>query len=95
LKVTIPMSDFRWLEGRYMNGECTVQSGPTGEIGDIRITNIVMNDRPVPDEALQMQYGPWSVRRYINDWSADQNLTTLEIRDGKVIVESKGSAGAR
>jgi hypothetical protein len=42
-----------------------------------------------------MQYGPWSVRRYINDWSADQNLTTLEIRDGKVIVESNGSVGGR
>jgi len=78
----------RWLRGHYMNGECTVQSGPTRDPGNIRITSIVVNDRPVPDEALQWQYGPWSVRRYINDRSADVNLKTFEIRDNKVILES-------
>jgi len=90
LKVSIPLNEVRWLRGHYMNGECTVQSGPTRDPGNIRITSIVVNDRPVPDEALQWQYGPWSVRRYINDWSADVNLKTFEIRDNKVILESYG-----
>ena len=89
LKVSIPLTNTRWLDGHYMNGECTVQSGMTGEPSELRITNIVINDRPVPDEVLQMQYGPWSVRRFFNDWSADVNLKTLEIRDGRVILESK------
>jgi len=90
LKVSIPLNDVRWLHGHYMNGECTVQSGPTRDPGNIRMTSIVVNDRPVPDEALQWQYGPWSVRRYINDWSSDVNLKTFEIRDNKVILESRG-----
>jgi hypothetical protein len=89
LKVSIPLTNMRWMEGRYMNGECTVQSGPTGEPGELRITNIVVNERQVPDEVLQMQYGPWSIRRFINDWSAAQSLKTAEIRDGKVILETK------
>jgi hypothetical protein len=95
LKVTIPLTNMRWLNGHYMNGECTVQSGSTGDPSELRITNIVVNDRSVPDEVLQMQYGPWSVRRFFNDWSADQNLKTIEIRDGKVILETRGSADAR
>ena len=89
LKVSIPLTHTRWLDGRYMNGECTVQSGMTGEPSELRITNIVINDRPVPDEVLQMQYGPWSMRRFFNDWSNDENLKTLEIHDGRVILESK------
>ena len=95
LKVSIPLGNVRWLKAHYMNGECTVQSGAAGDLAGVRITNVIVNDRPVPDEALQWQYGPWSVRRYINDWSADHNLKTFEIRDGKVILETRGSADAR
>jgi hypothetical protein len=90
LRVTIPMGQVRWLAGHYMNGECTVQSGTTGDPGDVRITNIVVNDRPIADEAMQWQYGPWSVRRYINDWSSHERVRKFEIRDGRVILETTG-----
>ena len=88
LQVSIPLGNVAWFKGHYINGECTIQSGAGGDPGSARITSIVVNDRPVADEALQWQYGPWSVRRYINDWSANENLKTFEIRDGKVILES-------
>ena len=90
LQVSIPLTNMRWLDGRYMNGECTIQSGLTGDASELRITNIVINGRPVPDEVLQMQYGPWSIRRFFNDWSAEKNLKTVEIHDGRVILETKG-----
>jgi hypothetical protein len=91
LRVSIPLDSLRWLQGHYMNGECTIQSGVTGDLVGIRITSVVVNDRPVPDEALQWRYGPWSVRRYIDDWSADRKLKKFEIRDGKVILETAAS----
>jgi hypothetical protein len=90
LKVSIPLSNVGWLKGHYINGECTVQAGTTGSPGDVRFSSIIVNDRPVADEALQWQYGPWSVRRYINDWAADQNLKTFDLREGKMILETKG-----
>ena len=74
-----------------MNGECTVQAGPTGDVGDMRITSVIVNNRAVADEAMQWQYGPWSVRRYINDWAADVHLKKFEISDGRVILETNGS----
>jgi hypothetical protein len=90
LTLSIPLGTVRWLTDHYLNAECTVQSGPTGDPGNVRINNVIVNGRAVAEEALQWQYGPWSVRRYINDWSSDQNLKTFEIRDGKVILESRG-----
>jgi hypothetical protein len=89
MQVSIPLTNMRWMTDRYMNGACTVQSGMTGDPSELRITNAVINDRPVADEVLQMQYGPWSIRRFFNDWSGDENLKTVEIHDGRVILESK------
>ena len=91
VKISIPLSEVRWLKGHYINGECTIQSGPTGDVGDLRITNVMVNNRAVAEEAMQWQYGPWSVRRYINDWAGDVNLKRFEISDSRVILES-GSA---
>ena len=91
LQISVPLDQVRWLHGHYMNGECTVRSGLNADPRDIRITNIVVNGRPVAIEAVQWRYGPWSVRRYIHDWAHDQNIKTFEIRDGRVILDTGGS----
>jgi hypothetical protein len=95
LQVSIPLGNAGWFKGHYINGECTIQSGAGGDPGSARITGVVVNDRPVADEALQWQYGPWSARRYINDWSAAENLKSFEIRDGKVILETGATESPR
>ena len=89
LRVSIPLDEVRWLRGRYMNGECTVQSSVDGSPAGARITSIIVNGRPVAEEALRWQYGSWSLRHYLSDWTHENNLKTFEIRDGKVILESK------
>jgi hypothetical protein len=90
VRVSIPLDKARWLKGHYLNGECTVQSSVDGSPGGARITSIVVNGRPVAEEALRWQYGSWSLRRYLTDWTNSSNLKTFEIRDGRVILESKG-----
>jgi len=87
---SIPLDQVRWLKGHYLNAECTVQSSVTGDPHDIRFTSIVVNGRPVVEEAMRWQYGPWSLRRYLSDWTTENNLKTFEIRDGKVIFETAG-----
>lgn len=97
LQVSIPLDAVRWLRGHYVNAECTVQSSVSGDPRDVRITSIVVNGRPVGEEVLSWQSGPWSLRRYLlawsdeyNLWSEGNDLKTFEIRDGKVILETKG-----
>jgi hypothetical protein len=89
VQLSIPLEGVRWLRGHYVNAECMVQSGESGKPGDARITNIVINGKPIDDEALNWR-GPWSLRRYLEDWTEQSDLQTFEIRDGRVILETRG-----
>jgi hypothetical protein len=91
LRVSIPLDDLRWLRGHYLNAECTVQSRARGDPADARITGIIVNGRPVGDDVLRWQYGSWSLRSYISDWSSDNYLERFEIGNGKVVLQTKGA----
>jgi hypothetical protein len=91
LQVSIPLANVRWLRGHYINAECAVQSAADGSPSDARITRILVNGRSVGEDVLRWQYGSWSLRRYISDWSNDNNLEKFEIDDGKVLLQTKES----
>ena len=91
LQLSFPAGRSRWLRGRYLNAQCSVQSGASRKPRDARIVSIVLNGRPVGDEAVSWKFGSWAPNRFIADWTNDYSLDTFEIADGKVILESKGS----
>jgi len=91
LQLSMPLGRSRWLTGRYINAQCSVQSAPSAKPEDARITSIIVNGRPVGEEFLSWQYGSWSFKRYLSDWTTQTNLKTFEISDGKVILETNGS----
>jgi len=90
LRVSIPLDDFVWLRGHYLNAECTVQSAPNGDPAEARVTQITVNGQPVGEEVLRWQYRSWSLRGYISDWSRQNNLERFEIGNGKVVLQTKG-----
>jgi hypothetical protein len=89
VQLSIPLDDVRWLRGHYVNAECMVQPGESGKPEDAHITHIVLNGKPVDDEALNWR-GPWSLRRYLENWTEKSDLKTFEIQDGRVILETRG-----
>jgi hypothetical protein len=89
--LSIPIGKSRWLTGRYLNAQCSVESAPNGKPEDARITSIIVNGRPVGEEILSWQYGTWSFKRYMTDWTGRTNLKTFEISDGKIILETNGT----
>ena len=89
VRLSVPLEFVRWLRGRYLNAECTVQSADNGDPADIHITNIRINDKPVDDEAVYWRF-PFSLRHYIEDWTAQTQLKSFEIDDGRVILDTKG-----
>ena len=92
LQISMPLAKGRWFRGRYVNAQCSVRSGSNGKPQDVRITSITVNGRPVGEEVLEWRYGRLpSFRSYVADWITQSNLKTLEISDGKVILESKGT----
>ena len=92
LQISIPVGRNWWMPGRYLNAQCSVQSGSSGKPEDARITSIVVNGRPVGDEFLRWQYGAWSFKRYVDAWTGETNLKTFEISGGKVILETNATA---
>lgn len=89
LLVSVPINS-RWFRGRFVNGECEVTASTDGDPQAARITNVLVNGNPVPDEALRFR-GPFTLRRYIEEWTQTNDLKTFEIRDGKVMMETKGN----
>ena len=90
LRVSVPLDDFAWLRGHYLNAECTVQSAANGDPAEARITQITVNGQPIGEEMLRWQYRAWSLRGYISDWSRHNNLERFEIGNGKVVLQTKG-----
>lgn len=90
LQTSFPLDDVQLLRGYYVNGECTIHSASSGDPDAAQITNIVLNGHPVDDAALTWRY-PWSLRGFISKWVNENDLKTFEIRDDKVILETKGS----
>lgn len=90
LQVSIPLAFSRLLQGHYMNAECTVQSDPDGDPAHAHITSVIVNGKPVPEDVLDYR-GPYGFRHYLGQWTDQAALKTFEIKDGKVIFESRGS----
>ena len=90
LRVSVPLDDFVWLRGHYLNAECTVQSAPNGDPTEARVTQITVNGQPVGEEVLRWQYRAWSLHGYISNWSHQNNLDRFEIGDGKLVLQTKG-----
>jgi hypothetical protein len=88
LQVSIPLSFVRLLHGHYMNAECTVQSDPDGDPANAHITSVIVNGKPVAEDVLDYR-GPYGFRHYLGQWSDQAALRTFEIKDGKVIFESR------
>jgi hypothetical protein len=90
LQVSIPLTFVRLMHGHYMNAECSVQSDPDGNPANAHITSVIVNGKPVGEDVLDYR-GPYGFRHYLEQWSEQAALKTFEIKDGKVILESRGS----
>src|SRR5260370_5398403 len=65
LQLSMPIGKARWLNGRYLNAQCSGKSASSGKPDDARITSIVVNGRPVDEDVLNWEYGYWSITRYL------------------------------
>jgi hypothetical protein len=91
LRVSIPLKKVFMMEGRYLNGEATVEPSPDGNPTSARITNIVLNNEPVSDSVLDRRLFGWSsMRMQINKWLSDERITSFKIEDNKVIGQKQG-----
>jgi len=90
IRVSIPL-DQVFMDGRYLNGEATVEPSPDGNPASARISNIILNNQPVPDSVLDRRLFGWSsLRMQINKWLSDERITSFKIEDNRVIGQKQG-----
>lgn len=90
VQVSIPLKDVLFMNGRYLNGEATVEASPDGDPDKARITNITFGNQAVPDSVLDQRLLGWSsMRGLIRDWLDDKNIAVFKIENGQVIGETR------
>jgi hypothetical protein len=91
VRFSIPLDKVYTMQGRYLNGEATVEPSPDGNPMSARITNIVINGEPVSDSILDRRLFGWSsMRMEINKWLARERITSFQIEDNRVIGQKQG-----
>ena len=78
------------MNGRYLNGEATVEASSDGDPDKARITNITLGNQAVPDSVLDQRLLGWSsMRGLIREWLEDKNIAVFKIENGQVIGETR------
>ena len=92
VRVSIPLNEFFMLDGRYLNGEATVEASPDGDPAKARITNVILANQSVPDSILERRVFGWlPIRTLINQWLDNHDVVTFRIEENKVIGETRGT----
>lgn len=98
VQMSIPLSrfDVPWqrslgLADRYLNAQFSVHSPADGNLGNLSITDLTVNNHSVPGDALDFRVTGRSARDYLLKYSNKYNVSGLQIVDGKVVLESNQS----
>ncbi|MFZ3375696.1 MAG: hypothetical protein WA183_09100 [Chthoniobacterales bacterium] len=89
LQTSLPLSKFLGQSGYYLSGDITIQSDAAASLSKPRLENVALNSQPVPHDFLDWKYRSRSLRDYLAEYSPIQDLGTIQIRDGKVILRSR------
>jgi hypothetical protein len=70
----------------YLNGSFTITTNGPTPLGALRASKIQANGLPMPSSVLTMSYRGRPILSYAMDAAAPYNVSTVEIRDGAVIL---------
>jgi hypothetical protein len=90
LEVSMPLDEFSSWRGYYFNGDIKIQLARPESFTHPRMTNITINNQPLPAGVLTWKYRAERLQDYLSDITEPWNVTTVEIRDDKVILHSRG-----
>ena len=90
LQTSVPLGKFLGQSGYYLNGDITIQSDAAASLAKPRLESVALNSQPVPHDLLDWKYHSRSLRDYLAEYSPIPDLGTIQIRDSKVILRSRG-----
>lgn len=88
LQTSVPLGYFFGWPRYYFNGDIMIQLNGPQSLGQPQLNRIVVNDKPVPKGLLDWKYRSRPLRDYVADYRTENDIATIEIRDGKLILRS-------
>ncbi len=89
IQTSVPLGEFFGPSRYYFNGDMTVQSNGAQSLEHPQLNRIVVNNEPVPKDLLDWKYHSRQLREYLADYRDSYDVSTVEIRDGKLILRSR------
>jgi hypothetical protein len=86
VQISIPSEKVPGLPPGYLNGNFTITTAGPTPITALRVSKIEANGWPVPSGVLSMSYRGRSIMSYALEQIAPYNVSTAEVRDGRVIL---------
>jgi len=90
LQTSLPLNKYLGQSRYYLSGDITIQSDAAASLAKPRLESVAVNSQPVPHDLLDWKYRSRSLRDYLAEYSPIPDVGTIQIRDGKVILRSRG-----
>src|SRR6266404_3878432 len=90
LQVSMPLGEIAGRSGYYFNGDVAIQSQSREQLVRPSLSSITINNQQLPADVLDWKYHSRRLRDYLEESENAWSTTTFEIRDGKVILRSRG-----
>lgn len=88
LQASVPLGEFAWRAGYYFNGDVTIELNGPEPLGRPKLSEITINNEHLPADVLNWRYRSRRISDYLPE--SPWERTTVDIRDGKLILRSGG-----
>ena len=89
LQVSMPIGGFLGRPGYYFNGDVIIELKGAQSLDSPQFSRITINGEQVPTNFLNWKYRSRELREYLVEQRNAYDVSTIEIRDGKVILRSR------
>jgi hypothetical protein len=89
LQVSVPIGGFLGRPGYYFNGDVIIELKGAQPLDSPQFSRITINGEQVPTDFLDWKYRSRELREYLVEQRNAYDVSTIEIRDGKVILRSR------
>ena len=89
LQVSVPIGEFFGKPGYYFNGDVIIGVNGTQSSDNPQFNRLTINGEQAPVDFLKWKYRSRHLREYLADHGNAYDISTIEIRDGKVVLRSR------
>jgi hypothetical protein len=89
IQTSVPLGEYVSGGRYYLNGDIVVRSDGPQTLESPRLSSITINNEPIPADVLDWKYRSRPLREYLGEYRTIYGQGTIEIRDGKVIIDRR------